>query len=687
MLTLALEQLTTAHLKAIYARREGREHLERALSEGERARGRLWRQACALTLRGLFERRFTSSVLRGAMEACLEPEATGGLERFKGSVKKERARQRALDELAEELWGERGGDVQGAGERGCLGRSYEQLLELALPSLNQRSQAPQHSEREISASYYTPPWMVEQALEVSLQARLSELTEVDELFEFSVLDPACGAGVCLLSSLERLCARLEGLKGEVLTLSERAKVAGSCLYGVDLSPQALELSRLCVLERVLIGSSLSEGSDEVNKRALKELGEALKTHFTCADALLGALDARSFDVVVGNPPYIDSEAMKRAHPQLRKSLSARFKSCKGNWDLFVPFVELSLKLLKPQGALALVTPRQLISADYAAALHRHLLTYRLTHLIDYAGLNAFEGASVSVITLVARALPVTHDHAVKIWEPERPPLKINTPALKVKRVCLQRVLERLPRGHWSVLLSPHDDVEHTLTLLERFAPLSSVAQASDGATTSEAYMIKALICEREELETGDEPYLKLINTGTIDPCQLLWGARELKYLKTRWREPVVSQRAIEALSQRRLTQALTDKVVVAGLSIELEAAVAPSGVLCGKSAKQLIPHEGVCPYALCAYLSSQHTQQLYRALFSARGMGKAISVGSRQLEALPVPPREALSASESETSEAFPSLSTLGKALHADPSNKTLLASLEEVVSACMGFA
>ena len=81
-----------------------------------------------------------------------------------------------------------------------------------------------------------------------------------------------------------------------------------------------------------------------------------------------------------------------------------------------------------------------------------------------------------------------------------------------------------------------------------------------------------------------------------------------------------------------MKSATRDTVVVAGMGAKIEEAVAPSGFLCGKSAVQIVPDEGVCPYALTLWLNLPHVSELYRGLFGMRGLSpRALNIGPRQL--------------------------------------------------------
>ena len=66
--------------------------------------------------------------------------------------------------------------------------------------------------------------------------------------------------------------------------------------------------------------------------------------------------AGGFDVVVGNPPYVDSETMTRSWLREREYLAKNFKQTRGNWDLYIVFLELGCNLMSNRGDLSFITP-------------------------------------------------------------------------------------------------------------------------------------------------------------------------------------------------------------------------------------------------------------------------------------------------------------------------------------------
>ena len=67
-------------------------------------------------------------------------------------------------------------------------------------------------------------------------------------------------------------------------------------------------------------------------------------------------DNGGFDIVIGNPPYIDSETMVKVMPKERELYSKKFACASGNWDMFIVFIEFSISMLKKDGIFSNIIP-------------------------------------------------------------------------------------------------------------------------------------------------------------------------------------------------------------------------------------------------------------------------------------------------------------------------------------------
>lgn len=139
-----------------------------------------------------------------------------------------------------------------------LGSIYESLLEFH-PSWNpvQRSYSlleAAGNERKGTGSYYTPTSLVECLLDSTLDPVLDRAAADDDpeaaLLAVTVCDPACGSGHFLVAAARRIAKRLAAHRtGDPEPPPEQIRTAlrdviGSCVYGVDVNPLAVELAKV-----------------------------------------------------------------------------------------------------------------------------------------------------------------------------------------------------------------------------------------------------------------------------------------------------------------------------------------------------------------------------------------------------------------------------------------------------------
>ena len=127
-----------------------------------------------------------------------------------------------------------------------------------------------------------------------------------------------------------------------------------------------------------------------------------------------------FDVVVGNPPYISApDQLKDTKLKAQRETLARDKrfSCLvQKWDLYVAFMELSIRqLLKNGGAFAMIVPYPLTNQTYGAAIRKMLLTEcALKGVVDLQGVSIFENATVTnCIPIVEKSAPLAEVRIIK----------------------------------------------------------------------------------------------------------------------------------------------------------------------------------------------------------------------------------------------------------------------------------
>lgn len=109
-------------------------------------------------------------------------------------------------------------------------------------------------------------------------------------------------------------------------------------------------------------------------------------------------DLGSFDVVIGNPPYVSAPTMVKTNPLLRKAIqnSNSFSTLYQKWDLYIPFMEIGLQQLSKNGISAMIIPYPFTNQTYSKNLRELILDkYSLREIVDLNGTKIFESATVS----------------------------------------------------------------------------------------------------------------------------------------------------------------------------------------------------------------------------------------------------------------------------------------------------
>ena len=239
-----------------------------------------------------------------------------------------------------------------------LGQVYEQFLGKVI-RLTRGHQAKVEEKPEVRKSggvYYTPTDVVDYLVQHTVGTLLDEAGSPRKVASLRILDPACGSGSFLIRAYQwlldwhlawyqadgvekhskgRSAKVYEGPGGEWrLTTAERKRILTNNVYGVDVDPQAVEVTKLSLLLKVLEGESADRLESQLKlfrERALPDLGSNIK----CGNSLVGTdfFDGRQavlfdedelyrtnafdwnaefphvcgtggFSAVIGNPPYL-----------------------------------------------------------------------------------------------------------------------------------------------------------------------------------------------------------------------------------------------------------------------------------------------------------------------------------------------------------------------------------------------
>ncbi|GAA8794830.1 class I SAM-dependent DNA methyltransferase [Helicobacter pylori] len=142
---------------------------------------------------------------------------------------------------------------------------------------------------------------------------------------------------------------------------------------------------------------------------------SLEWRFEFPEVLDDEGDFLGFDCIIGNPPYIRQEQIRKIKPLLQKQYPDFYNSTA---DIYTYFFALSYRLLKKKGFNAFITSNKYVRAKYGAKLRELLL--KKTTIVSYMELNAlkvFESATVDTSIMSFIKQEPSKESRFKYYEP------------------------------------------------------------------------------------------------------------------------------------------------------------------------------------------------------------------------------------------------------------------------------
>jgi len=105
-----------------------------------------------------------------------------------------------------------------------------------------------------------------------------------------------------------------------------------------------------------------------------------------------------FDCVIGNPPYINAKMLVDQYKDVRDYIDdlSYYETKYQKWDIYIPFIERGLKLLKHKGLFSMIIPYPFINQMYAKIMRKMIIEkYRLIEIADLSGEKIFKDAMVT----------------------------------------------------------------------------------------------------------------------------------------------------------------------------------------------------------------------------------------------------------------------------------------------------
>lgn len=233
------------------------------------------------------------------------------------------------------------------------------------------------SERKLNGAYYTPTFLVEYITKKSING------------DIRVCDPACGSGSFLVSAVKRLAE---------ITKKSMTEVIENNVFGSDILPSSIRRSKI-----ILSILALENGEDKSKIKFNLDTIDSLD--FDWSNKYPEIFNKGGFDTVIGNPPYIRTKNLSEG---MRKKIQNWNTARYGNVDLFIPFVELGIKLINDKGILGYVLPNGYTNSFSGIKLREFLQNNRyVKEILDFDNLQLFEDATTYTCITFFDKMPKT----------------------------------------------------------------------------------------------------------------------------------------------------------------------------------------------------------------------------------------------------------------------------------------
>lgn len=333
-----------------------------------------------------------------------------------------------------------------------IGQIYELFLDEAITIHNNDIVVEKKPEVvDYQGAVNTPKNITDIIVENTLENVIKESSST-EIKKLKIADICCGSGNFLLSVYELLVNKtieyyistnLEDSinKGLIyksyydsnyqLDFKEKREILISCIYGVDIDPLAVEITKFSLLLKLLDNTSsdiLSKYQMETGNKILPNLDNSIKNgnslvgkeyanfdsdYYTKFDLLKkikpfnweDEFEGVKFDAIVGNPPYIRVQNIVKYNKEeydFFKNDASQYKTGKSSLlDKYFLFIEKGYSLLKENGYLGFIVPNKFMVLKNADKLRSFLHESKsISSIINFDTIQVFKGRSTYTCIII-----------------------------------------------------------------------------------------------------------------------------------------------------------------------------------------------------------------------------------------------------------------------------------------------
>ena len=294
-------------------------------------------------------------------------------------------------------------------------------------------------------------------------------------------------------------------------------------------------------------------------------------------------------MVIGNPPYIDSEMMVNIGlNEHRIFINETYQFISGNWDIYMAFFEKGLSL--SCYVLCYITPDKWLSKPFGLKFREKCMLPRMSEVL-HVGSDIFENVRVDGII----SLFLAKSNTLKT-------LKFDNKK-DVCKISFINKTEIEPPYLIDYLFSTNSII---ISKIEKSVAnkLIDVAVCEGSCATKDAYDLIPFLENNAKYKKTD--YFALVNTGTIDKYSNKWGIKEITYLGNKLLYPIVNKKKFNAnFGRTYVAKAAKPKIIFKGLNL-LDAFIDIEGTfLPGKSTLVICSDDIELLKYLCGIINSK----------------------------------------------------------------------------------
>ena len=341
-------------------------------------------------------------------------------------------------------------------EPNLLGKIYEIFLTEQLVFLENNTIGLGKKKDCQNRSVVTTPTEIVKYMVDKTLSTVCEGKTPSEILNISVADIACGSGIFLeeaFAYLQDYCVQWYISNGQIdhlietgidlykLPLQEKKDSLCSCIYGIDIDIHAVEVAKFSLLIKLIedetapsvaevfpilpdLGDNIQFGNSLVSQAELTGIGAANHQMMEIAPFDWKAINnGCGFDVIIGNPPYVNTEGMHMLLPSAEVEVyKKKYKTSYKQFDKYFIFIEQAIKKINENGLVCYIVPNKFFKIGAGEKLRSLIAKERmLVSLDDFGDAQLFEDKTIySSIILLSKEKQTTFvysnvDSANKLW--------------------------------------------------------------------------------------------------------------------------------------------------------------------------------------------------------------------------------------------------------------------------------